>query len=625
LQRYAYYSNLPFGDYVFKAKAISSDNIESENIKSFSLEILPPWYRTWYMSIVFFVVVIFIIGGFIFIIINRQRLIFEKRIDKLTIENNESKMVFLTNIAHELKTPLSLVIAPIDDVMQNYKNIDPFWKNHLQLVFRNSKYLLKLINQFIDFRKLNAGKLKLYPQNTDIVRLIKDVVMNFKYMESRRKVNLNINVPANKVIISIDSQKIEEVLYNLLSNAFKHTEDNKSITVSLEIFDGKITGKKSLDSKQLRISVFNEGREINDEDKIKIFERFYKTDESIEGAGIGLSFSKSLIEMHSGFIEVESIKDEGVVFHAYLPFNETISNELPESKADLDVEMFQLNQPELINQLVSENGKEKDLKIVIVEDNIELRTFLKNILSRIYTCFEASDGNEGWKIIKEIIPDVVISDIIMPNKDGYQMCKQLKENLKTCHIPVILLTAKNAESQIISGYNVGADAYVTKPFDMNLILSQISRLIKNRELIREKYITQNFMVEVTKTNISKDDEFIMSVRAILEENITDSDFNVKKLSAQLNISTTQLYRKLKALTGYSPVEFIRVIKLQKAYNLLNTRNNTVKEVCYLSGFNNLSYFIKCFREHFGITPANYRDKGFADQFQVDNTNITNMS
>ena len=627
-EQYARFANLPFGKYKFVAKAISSDNVESATSKVLSIEIMPPWYRTWYMSFIFLLLAFSALTGLILIVINRQRLVYQKKIDKMTIENNESKLVFLTNIAHELRTPLSLVIAPIDDIMQNYRSIDPSWKNHLQLVYRNSNYLLKLINQIVDFRKLNAGKLKLSTQETDIVRLIKDVVLNFKYMETRRKVNLNIKVPANKVIMPIDSQKIEEVLYNLLSNAFKHTADNHSITVSLEIAEGNDKSGISLVGRHLRITVFNEGKDICDLDKEKIFERFYKIDENIDGAGIGLSFSKSLIEMHDGTIKVQSVEG-GVAFHVLLPFNKYGED----GQADID------NNQEGLEEVIADpyffeepepesstgNGQKSELKILIVEDNDELRLFLKKVLSRFYICFDASDGQEGWKITKDIIPDIVISDIIMPNKDGYQLCRQIKENLKTCHIPVILLTAKSAGNQIISGYDVGADAYVTKPFDMNLIISQISRLIKNRELIREKYITQNFMVEVAKPNPTKDDEFIINVRSLLEENLSDPEFNVKKLSQHLNISTTQLYRKLKALTSYSPVEFLRVIKLQKAYKLLNVRNNTVKEVCYLSGFNNLSYFIKCFREHFGVTPASFRDKGFSEQFMEDDTNVTLIS
>lgn len=605
-REFIYFTNLASGKYTLLVKVINSDNVESLKPRSLNIEIAPPWYRSWIMGIVYFLIVLLVIAGSVYYIMERQKSVYQRKLKLMEVENNESKMLFLTNIAHELRTPLSLVIAPIDDIVLNYKTIDPSWKNHLQLIHRNSKYLLKLVNQIIDFRKLNSGKLNLFLQNTDVVKLISDVVHNFKYLESSREVNLVLNLPQEKLYASVDAQKIEEILYNLLSNAFKNTDNGKTIEVKLEIVG-------NLPEKQLKLSVFNEGHDISDDDKLKIFERFYKTDEKKEGAGIGLSFSKSLVEMHGGIIDVESIKGRGVVFNVILPFNSSAATDVEEVESLNElINEGNITDTKPINQ-TEEADKEKELKIVIVEDNDELREFLKSVLSRTYSCYVGKDGVEGWDLVKEIVPDIVITDIIMPNKDGYELCKQIKDNLKTCHIPVILLTAKNSDSQIISGYEVGADAYVAKPFDINLILSQISRLIKNRKLIREKYLTQNFMVEVSGSNPSKDDEFIINVRNILEENISDPEFNVQGLSSQLNISTTQLYRKLKVLTGYSPVEFIRVIKLQKAYNLLNSRNNTVKEVCYLSGFNNLSYFIKCFREQFGVTPANFRDKGLSNE------------
>ncbi len=605
-----YYSNLPSGKYTLKVKSVSSDNQVASDIKTLHIEILRPWYGTWYMIIIFVSVALLLISGLFFMIVNRQRLMYNQEIDKLTIENSESKMAFLTNIAHGLKTPLSLVIAPIDDLVNNYREIKPEWKNHLLLVQRNANYLLKLINQIVDFRKLHAGKLKLYIQKTDIVKIIKDVVTNFKSFENSQHVKLFLEIPFDSFIISIDAQKIEEVLYNLISNAFKHTPKKHQITVSMRTVHPVVNGEES---KKLKITVFNEGPVVDAKDKTKIFERFYKVDEKLEGAGIGLSFSKSLIELHEGSIEVESIPGKGMAFHVFLPFVDYNEEEkIDEYHNDIVYETEHLNSAVPAFNENPENvvlKDEKQLKIVLVEDNEELRGFLKNVLSKNYACYEASNGQKGIDLTRKIIPDIVISDIIMPEKDGYQLCREVKNSGKTCHIPVILLTAKNTQEQIISGYEVGADAYVTKPFDLNIISSQISRLIKNRELIRKKYQDQNFMIEVTDKNISKDDEFIMNFRNALEKNIADPNYNVKSLAKTLNVSSTQLYRKIKALTGYSPVEFIRIVKLQKSYELLLQRNNSVKEVCYISGFNNISYFIKCFRDHFGITPASLKEKG----------------
>lgn len=619
---YIYFSKIPEGKYTLRISGMSTDNIEATHEKVLHIHILPPWYKTWYMTIFFLLLIITIVGVAIHTVVKRQRVSFEKKIDAVSFESNENKMKFLTNIAHELRTPLSLVVAPIEDMMKNYTTIDPKWKNHINLIYRNSNYLLTLINQIIDFRKLNAGKLQLNLQVVDLGLLIKDVTANFKGLESRRKTNLEVQVPDKSIMISIDSQKIEEVLYNLLSNAFKHTSENRSIKVSLEVVPTNSV-ETVPDKKQVRITVFNEGRDISDEDKMKIFERFYKVSEKVDGAGIGLSFSKSLIEMHHGTISVESVNGIGVAFHVVLPFDKIEASELDTEHEKNDF----LWQDEIYEneQAIELDKNGHELSIVIVEDNIDLRTFLKKTLSNNYHCYEASDGKEGYELISKIIPDIVISDVVMPKMDGYELCKKIKENGKTCHIPIVLLTANNASEHVVSGYERGADAYITKPFDLSIIKAQISRLIKNRELIRERYMTHNFMVEISNSNISRDDEFIIKLRQLLEDNLSESDFNVKKLSSDLNISTTHLYRKLKALTGLSPVEFIRIFKLQKACEILSNSNLSIKEIGYSLGFNNLSYFVKCFREQFNVTPSAFRQKGMQNTTTNNSTNQSGVA
>jgi signal transduction histidine kinase/ligand-binding sensor domain-containing protein/CheY-like chemotaxis protein/AraC-like DNA-binding protein len=609
--RNIHYSNLPPGEYTLEVKAISSDNITSENTRILSIEVLNPWYLKWYSIILFFLTSLIFISGIGYALYNRQKLMYHQKIDKLAIETTESKMMFLTNIAHGIKTPLSLVIAPIEDIIQNYHEIKTEWKNNLLLAQRNAYYLLKLTNQIIDFRKLDAGKLKLYKEKTDIVKLIKGVAENFNIYETRQKVKLNINIPYPLLEVYIDQQKIEEILYNLISNAFKNTTKNNNIFISLDI----INDVDQTNKKKIRITVLNEGLVIANSEKEKIFERFYKTNEISEGAGIGLSFSKSLAELHGGNIEVERLNERGMAFHVIIPIgnkdihalNHTFDvTTIPENTDDLFPE---IPEPILITEDNKEHNNKEKLNVVLVEDNSELRNFLKKVLSKNYNCYTASNGVEGLEITKKIIPDIIISDIIMPEMDGSELCKTIKENIKTCHIPVILLTAKTSKEQIISGYNCGADAYITKPFDLNIISSQIERLIKNRELIRKKYQEQNFMIEVTGNELTIDDEFILKLRTIITDNISDPDFNVKSLGESMDVSSAQLYRKIKALTGCSPVEFIRIIKLQKAYELIIERKYNVKEVCYMSGFNNKSYFIKCFKEQFGLTPASLKGNG----------------
>jgi signal transduction histidine kinase/ligand-binding sensor domain-containing protein/DNA-binding response OmpR family regulator len=611
---YVYLSNIPPGTYTFRAKTISADGLVSEDEKTLEIFVAAPWYLTNLALILFGLFGLALTYGFIFILVNRQKLIYQKKMDKMTIENNENKMLFLTNIAHELRTPLSLIVAPVEDLVRNL-NVDGQWKNHMQLISRNSNYLLRLINQIIDFRKLHAGKLSFQPKKANIVRVVKDVVLNFKGYESSRNIQLKLNVPAEAVHVIIDVQKIEEVLYNLISNAFRHTFNGHSITVSLEIANDTVDGKNA---GTIQITVFNEGKEISEEDRERIFERFYKVDETAEGAGIGLSFAKSLVEMHNGQIMVESVPGKGVSFCVKLPFNHA-----DDFEAEKVIQLDNQDKEHIMQPVFKENFMDWENgapKILIAEDNQELREFLLTVLSRSYHCLVAENGSDGWQMIKKHQLALVISDIIMPGMNGLELCRKIKTTNETCHIPVLLLTAKNTPEQISEGFRFGADAYVTKPFDVSLLMTQTSRLIENRELIKEKYKAQNFMVEVGDNISSRDDEFIHSVKEILEENISDADFNVNRLAVHLSISTTQLYRRIKELTGYSPVELIRIIKLQKAYTLLSKKNNTVKEVCYHTGFNNLSYFIKCFREHFGITPANFRDNGLKEN---ENKKVTN--
>lgn len=617
---FVYFSKIPEGKYQLHISALSADNVEAEKERLIRIRILPPWYKTWYMTTLFLLLIIGMVGVVIHLAVRRQRISFEKKINAIELENTENKMRFLTNIAHELRTPLSLVIAPIEDMMQNYSTIESKWKDHITLIHRNSNYLLTLINQIIDFRKLHAGKLQLNVQNTDIAALVRNVAANFKGLENSRKANLVVNVPEKSIRMNIDGQKIEEVLYNLLSNAFKHTSEHQSIVVTLELLQ-ETSPEENL--QQVKITVFNEGNDISDEDKVKIFERFYKVSEKVEGAGIGLSFSKSLVEMHKGKIWVESVNGAGVAFHVLLPDEKIEVVELS-PVVEIKTELLEVSDDKPKAETLP-GHENKTLTIVLVEDNVDLRKFLINALSVSYICHEAGDGKEGYELIAKIIPDIVISDVIMPKMDGYELCEKIKENSKTCHIPIILLTANNASEHIVSGYIKGADAYVTKPFDLSIIKAQISRLIKNRELIREKYMTHNFMVEVSTSNISRDDEFILRLRKLLEENLSETDFNVKKLSTDLNMSTTHLYRKLKSLTGLSPVEFIRVFKLQKACELLANSNLSIKEIGYSMGFNNLSYFVKCFREQFNVTPSAYRHGGIPDGGIKNNTNQSGVA
>ena len=607
-QGYIEFSNIPSGRYILKVKAVSPENVESAEVRVLPVEISPPWYRTWYFGGLFIVLLASLAAGFFMILVNRQRLLYQKRLDRIRIESSEGKMVFLTNIAHELRTPLSLIISPIEDMVRNSNEARPEMKQNLRLIYRNSRYLQRLINQIIDFNKLDAGKLQLKRKEVSLNTLVREVAINFQEFERRKEIEINLDFPGEDLVLMLDPQKVEEILYNLISNAFKNTFPGHAIVISLKKTNAGNNG--SSEAQYAVITVFNQGLPIPDEQKEAIFQRFYKINEQSDGAGIGLAYSKSLAEMHGGFIQLESQKDKGVSFHVYLPYVK--DRNLP--AAEIPAEDFP-EEDEKATLFPGTGGGSQPYErysVVLVEDNGELRNFLMKVLSRNYECHAFGNGNEALEAIPEIMPDVVVADIVVPGMDGLALCRNLKGGRSTCHIPVILLTARDSEERVVEGFEAGADAYITKPFSTSLLLSQMSRMIQNRELIREKYLKQNFMVEIADSLPSRDDAFLAGLRRILEEHIQDADFNVNSLSKQMNISTTQLYRKLKTLTGHSPVEFMRIVKLQKACELLKQRNNTVKEVCFLVGFNNLSYFVKCFREFFGVTPAVFRDQGLTD-------------
>lgn len=618
---YIDFNTIPSGRYILKVKAISSENVESEEVRILPVEITPPWYRTWYVVTLFVVLLVSLVTGFILILINRQRLLYQKRLDKIKIENSEGKMVFLTNIAHELRTPLSLIISPIEDMVRNNHETRPEVRQDLRLIYRNSRYLQRLINQIIDFSKLDAGKLQLNRNLTDLNRLIREVAVNFQEYERKKEIEINLELPDENILLVLDSQKVEEVLYNLISNAFKNTFAGHAIVITLKKVQAGENGAGDAD--YAVITVYNQGVPIPEEKLEAIFQRFYKIDEQSDGAGIGLTYSKSLVELHGGFIQVESHRDQGVSFHVYLPY----SKEQNISKVEIPQEYLPEEYTKTALYPRAGDGKEQNGKyrVVLVEDNGELRNFMLKVLSKSYDCHAYDNGQDALQSVMEIMPDVVIADVVMPDMDGLTLCRNLKETRSTCHIPVILLTARDSEDRVVEGFEAGADAYVTKPFSTSVLLSQLSRIIQNRELIREKYLKQNFMVEIADSLPSRDNTFLEGIRRILEENIQDAEFNVNSLSKQMNISTTQLYRKLKALTGYSPVEFMRIVRLQKACELLKQRNNTVKEVCFLVGFNNLSYFVKCFREFFGVTPAVFRDQGLTDSGKTETNSFLKIT
>lgn len=605
------FNNLPHGSYLLKLRGRNSDNTWSDDTRELKINILPPWWKTLFARFIFLSLILSVVAGIMALILHRQSLKHLLKIEKIEIENlkelNEAKLRFFTNISHELRTPLSLTIAPIENLILKEDFSEPFVRKQLNLAHRNAKLLIRLINQIIDFRRLNAGKLTLEPQYADITRLLEEVVMNFEVFKTEKRINLSLNLPEKPLYLWYDPQKMEQIFYNLLSNAFKFTPAGGKIIIS--IIEPEASDNEEKKEERLKLMVYNDGKDIPEEKLEKIFERFYKIDHSSEGSGIGLSFTKSLVELHKGEIIAESSPGSGVRFSIFLPYRKTqhfMKEKARESEPD-ELQIHASFVEDGIHAVLNENVKEPDpeLCVLIIEDNDELRTFLSSHFEQEYSVLQASNGEEGLKTAEETIPDIIICDIVMPVMDGLQVCEKIKLHTKTSHIPVILLTAKDTQEFKISGYDHGADAYVTKPFEIVVLDRQIKSLLRNRAIIHENYRKQNFVIDVSSGKISKDDLFISKLKEIIEENISDVNFNVKNLAKLFLLSETQVYRKTKALTGYSPVEFIRYIRLVKAANILRSSDISVKEVCYRTGFNNPSYFIKCFKEQFNVTPNVY--------------------
>jgi signal transduction histidine kinase/ligand-binding sensor domain-containing protein/DNA-binding response OmpR family regulator len=624
---YITWNNLQHGTYTLLLRGRNPDNAWSQDVKELRIVIPPPWFKTWWAKLMFLVFLMAVITGIMMLILHRQSLKHLLKIEKLEFEKlkelNEEKLRFFTNISHELRTPLSLTIAPIEEIITRNDYSEPYARKQLSIAYRNAKLLLRLIAQIIDFRRLNAGKLAFEPKKDDIAGLVKEITGNFEFLRKQKNINIVLNMPDEPLFFTFDRQKMEQIIYNLISNAFKFTPTGKNIIITLSIKE--VIKNKGPLKRGVELSVYNDGVEIPRDQLQRIFERFYKIDQNSEGSGIGLSLTKSLVELHYGHIYAESIPGRGTRFTVFIPYNEN-DIVVPQTD-DVDVPLEQIKGPltsiteDPVTISLQHHETGQDLTILIVEDNDELREFLASSFGREFSVLKASNGLEGIMLAEENIPDIIVSDIVMPGSDGLILCATIKKNTKTCHIPVILLTAKDNMEYEMSGYDHGADAYVIKPFEIAVLKRQIRSLLRNRELLRENYRNRNFVIDIACNEASKDDYFIANLKELVDEHLTDVQFNVTHLSSLLALSTTQVYRKIKALTGYSPVDFIKVIRLEKAAELLKSSNYSVKEVCFMTGFNSASYFIKCFRNHFHITPNMYtrtREKTIEKTSGIDN-------
>ncbi len=630
------YTNLSEGNYVFhvRGKDIYGD-ISRED--QYAFIILPPWQRTWWAYLFYG---LGIIGAVILIVqlrskrLKRDKEILEnivkerthqlarqaeqlegqtqqlaKQAEKLK-EMDQQKSRFFANISHEFRTPLTLIKGPVDQSLEAPG--ESISEEDKVMIRNNTNRLLRLVNQLLDLSKIDAHSLELNPVKGDIFEFLRTIGSAFNSHADQRKINYNVQVPEDKLLVSFDQDKLEKIIYNILSNAFKFTPDKGEIT--LKAFLSNQPEENSL----LTIEVIDNGVGILPAQQQFIYDRFYQSDNSLtrehEGSGIGLALTRELLNLVNGNIEVESQPGKGSRFIIKLPVKIEPDLSLPSDKTiPDDLRKPSYKPDEILNipadvKLTNENDDSETPIVLIVEDNRDMRSFIKKQLVNDYRIIESPNGKEGLETAKREIPDLVITDLMMPQMDGTTLCKKLKTNENTNHIPVIMLTAKAGQDQKIEGLETGADSYLTKPFDRKELQVLVKNLITQRRQLREKY-GRAILLEPKLIPVSTlDEQFLQKVMKYLEDNLSDAEFGVPEMQDKLPMSKNQLHRKMKAITNEAPGEFIRNYRLKRAAQILGQKGESVTQVAYSVGFNNLSYFAKCFKELHGIAPSEYYEK-----------------
>ncbi|HMQ60357.1 MAG TPA: ATP-binding protein [Flavilitoribacter sp.] len=505
-------------------------------------------------------------------------------------ELDRLKSTFFANISHEFRTPLTLLISPLQEIREGtFKGSLP---KYARIMERNARRLLQLVNQLLDLSRLEAGKMQLNLQPGDLMQALRAITGSFESFALIRQITFLVEIPQQQAFVRFDRDKLEKIAANLLSNAFKFTREEGMVSVTANYRDDR-----------LELEVKDNGIGIAKEHLPQLFERFFQHKNAAEsdsgeqqGSGIGLALTKELIELHNGRVEVESEPGKGTLFRVVLPFPRIVDEKEP-------VAHLTAEEPEKI-RFEPKKVKDQDPVILIAEDNEDIRLYVRDRLSVKYRVLEAADGASGLKIALREVPDLIISDVIMPEMDGLEFCKAVKTHEQTSHIPVILLTAKAGHQEKLEGLNTGADDYLIKPFDGEELETRIINLLNQREFLRRRYSQMVFQFKPSDIRLpSANEQFLQRTTLAIEENIDDEGFGVEELARAIGMSRHHLHRKLKALIGQTPVIFIRTIRLERALQLLQQQVGNASEVAFMVGFGSLTYFSKCFSEHFGFSPS----------------------
>jgi signal transduction histidine kinase/DNA-binding response OmpR family regulator len=618
-EAYVDYRNMPYGRYTFKVRAIGSAQKWSEPFE-YTFRILPPFWLAWWAYMIYGFILLILIRWYRGFLIKREKISADLKIKEVEVnkmqELDQMKSRFFANISHEFRTPLTLIQGPIEDLNRDLPDL-PVEKTRelLQFIKRNTQRLQHLINQILDISKLETGKIKLQVSEGNLNLFVRTIILSFLSLAESKKIKYAYDLHETSNIVFFDSDKLEKILTNLISNAFKFTKEGGKIRVSQQYVTASTKDKPS----HVIIEVVDTGRGISREKLDKVFDRFYQVSDSgsrdAEGTGLGLALTKELVDLYRGEISVDSQEGKGSTFTVKLPVSKDLFTEeervgdstcqepKPEQPGPIG-DQKQLKYMDVEIDHIQENAEARPV-ILIVEDNDDLRNYLSRNLEDYYRILTAVNGKEGWDKAVECIPDLIISDLMMPEMDGMEMSRLIKTNVRTNHIPIIMLTAKADRDSKLEGLGTGVDDYMIKPFDARELRARVYNLVEQRKKLRNRY-RQEFLTDLEGHVLpAPEDDFLVRVLNCINKHITESEFNVERLGKELGFSRTQLYRKILALTDHTPNEFIRNIRLKMAARMFHEGHRNITRVLYTVGFNTPAYFTQCFRELYGINPSEY--------------------
>jgi signal transduction histidine kinase/ligand-binding sensor domain-containing protein/DNA-binding response OmpR family regulator len=603
-QRTVTYTNLSPGDYVFKVKASNSDGIWAEKPYELMITVLPPWYRTWWAYLLYAGMFVAIVYAFIREVQVREAFRTDlrlKEIEKERIQELEQvKTHFFTNISHELRTPLTLITSPLEKYFISNASLNKDQKTKINSIYQNAQKLLRLINQLLDLSKIESGNVEPVIEKHDLVKQLTSIKQSFDAYAQQKQIKLKWESPIESLFVYYDADIIEKCVTNLLSNAFKFTPEEGIIGIRLELHKS-YEGDQEMLSK-VTIHVLDTGKGISSEHIQHIFDRFYQIPEKVDrvGTGVGLSLCKELIEVHRGSIEVQSDLGAGSDFKIHFPVTREAfepswvrAGSLPAVKESTGQEVVTIQQEKQI--------------LLIVEDHEEMRAFIREIFEKSFQVIEADRGEKGMEMALKYLPDMVITDWMMPGMSGVSLCKEIRKNPKTSHIPLVILTSKSSQESQIEGMQSGADDFISKPFHADILELRVAKLLEAKERLRKNW-QDSVLNQDLQQVVVFEDAFLAKATQLVIEHLEDTDFDVEHLEKAMDMSKMQLYRKLKMLTSLAGNEFIRSIRLQQARILLEKGSLHVSEVAYQVGFNDPAYFTRAFKKQYGFAPKTFISK-----------------